>query len=109
MQVVAEREVPDAPPVDTTTLPTSSNYSQTTTTDASAELLSRHAWRQGVLAALTVAIRILAVRSILLLAAVGAIMLAYIALDKGDLLRLATLGIYLVGALIPLVWLASRG
>lgn len=62
-----------------------------------------------MLGALTVATRILAARAILMLAVLGAIVLAYMALSQSDWLRLAALGTYLVGGVLPLVWLASRG
>jgi hypothetical protein len=61
------------------------------------------------LASLTLATRILAARAILLFAVIGAIGLAFVAITQGDLLRLAALGTYLVGGVLPLVWLASRG
>jgi hypothetical protein len=62
-----------------------------------------------VLGALQVAVRILSARAILLMAMLGAIGLAIMALTEGDYLRLAVLGTYLVGCLLPLVWLSSRG
>jgi hypothetical protein len=60
------------------------------------------------LGALAVATRILAARAILLFAVLGAISLAVMALMEGDWPHLAVLGTYLVGGLLPLVWLASR-
>jgi hypothetical protein len=110
MQLVGERVTPEADAPSATTIPTppsSSSPSPTATTTN--ELISRYAWRQGVLGALTVAIRILAARAILLFAVFGAASLAYLALELGDYLRLAVLGVYLIGAVLPLVWLASRG
>ena len=106
MQVVAEREVPDAPPAPPTTSTTSSISSpQTTTND---ELLSRLAWRQGVLGALTVAIRILAARAILLFAVLGAIGLAWLALSSSDYVRMAALALYTITVVVPLIWLSSK-
>lgn len=107
MQVVAEREVPDAPLADTTTPPTSSNYSQTTTSNSD-ELISRAAWRAGVLGALTVASRILAARAILLFSVLGAIALACIALRDPNYIRLGVLALYTLTVTVPLVWLAGR-
>ena len=109
MQVVAEREVADPPelPAPTTTTPTttSSISLQTTTSD---ELISRAAWRAGVLGSLTVAIRILAARSILLFAVLGAIGLAWLALSASDYVRLAALALYTITVVGPLVWLAGK-
>jgi hypothetical protein len=44
----------------------------------------------------------------LLIATLGAIGLAYMAINAGDWIRLASLAVYLVGGVAPLVWLASR-
>lgn len=112
MQVVAEREVADpAPVVDTTTTQTtiSSTSSPAQTTTNIDELISRVAWRQGVLGALDILLRLLAARMILLFAVLGAISLAWLALSSSDYIKLAALAVYLAGALLPLVWLASRG
>ena len=108
MQVVAERVIADEPqaPTTTATTITSPTSPQQTTTN---ELIARAAWRQGVFGALTVLLRVLAVRSILLFAVVGAVVLTYIALAQGDVLRLAVVAVYLICGVLPLVWLASRG
>ena len=108
MQVVSEREVADPPelPAPTTTTSTmSSTSSQTTTSD---ELISRAAWRAGVIGSLTVAIRILAARSILLFAVLGAIGLAWLALSAADYVRLVALALYTVSVVCPLIWLSSK-
>lgn len=112
MQVVAEREVADPEPVvDTTTTKTtiSSISSPAQTTTNTDELIARVAWRQGVLGALAILLRLLAARMILLFAVLGAIGLAWLALSSSDYIKLAALAVYLAGALLPLVWLASRG
>lgn len=85
----------------------------TTATTATAdafrgELLSRAAWKQGVLGAVNVAAQVLAVRMILLLAVLGAVILSVLALRLPDLLRLAALGIYTVTVVLPLTWLSAR-
>jgi hypothetical protein len=90
-------------------MPSTSPTTPSATTTNIDELIGRAAWRQGILGGLTIAVRILAARSILLFAVLGAIALAYMALARGDVLRLAVVGVYLVGAVLPLVWLASRG
>lgn len=109
MQVVAERVLPDPavePAAPTTTAPTTtSSISLQTTTS---ELVGRQAWRQGVLGALTVAIRILAARAILLFSVLGAIALACIALSDPDYIRLGVLALYTLTVTCPLVWLAGR-
>ena len=107
MQVVAEREVPDAPPATPTTSTTSSTLSPAPTT-SSDELVSRLAWRNGVLGALTVAIRILAARAILLFAVLGAIGLAWLALSSSDYVRMAALALYTITVVVPLIWLAAK-
>lgn len=109
MQVVAERVVADEPQAPTTTAQTTtSSISLQTTTSNSDELIARAAWRQGVLGALAVAIRILAARSILLFAVLGAIGLAWLALSAADYVRLVALALYTVSVVCPLIWLASK-
>ena len=109
MQVVAERVVADEPQAPTTTAPTTtSSISLQTTTSNSDELIARAAWQRGVFAAFSVAIKILAARSILLFAVLGAIGLAVLAISGGDYPRLAVLGLYTVTVCGPLVWLAGK-
>ena len=78
------------------------------TTTSSDELVSRLAWRNGVLGALTVAIRILAARAILLFAVLGAIGLAWLALSSSDYVRMAALALYTITVVVPLIWLSSK-
>ena len=111
MQVVAEREVADPEPAvatPMTTTPPSSISSPPQTTTSTDELIARAAWRAGVLGALTVAIRILAARSILLFAVLGAIGLAWLALSAADYVRLVALALYTVSVVCPLIWLSSK-
>ena len=110
MRVVGERQVLDAlpepaPAAPTTPISTTSSTSSPTTTD---ELVSRLAWRQGVLGALTLAIRILSARAILLFAVLGAIGLAWLALSSSDHVRLAALALYTITVVGPLVWLSGK-
>lgn len=70
--------------------------------------MSRRAWRSGVIGSLNLIATILAVRGILLLATIGAFVLAYIATQQGQLTQLAAVAIYLVGVVLPLTWLSSR-
>jgi len=106
MTLVHENVVEDAPPP--TPTPTIANSTTSSTRIDADELISRAAWQQGLLGALAAINRVLAARAILMLAMVGAIGLAVMALLQGDYLRLAVLGTYLIGGLLPLVWLSSR-
>jgi hypothetical protein len=72
------------------------------------EVLTRAAWRAGVLGALNALFVILAVRAILLVAVVGAIWMAMIAVDRPDPYRLGALAIYCLATIVPTVWLAAR-
>ena len=108
MQVVAERVVEDAPPPAALTTSTTSSTLSPATTTSSDELVSRLAWRNGVLGALTVAIRILAARAILLFAVLGAIGLAWLALSSSDYVRMAALALYTITVVVPLIWLSSK-
>lgn len=116
MQVVAEREVPDAPavePAGITTTPTTissiSSPAQTTTnTDLNAELISRYAWRQGLLGALAAINQVLAIRAVLLVSVLGAIFLAYLALAQDDVFRLGVLAVYCAVVVAPIVALTYR-
>lgn len=107
MQVVAERVIADEPqaPTTTATTITSPTSPQQTTTN---ELVAGAAWRAGVLGSLTVAIRILSARAILLFSVLGAIGLACIALGNPDYIRLGVLALYTLTVTCPLVWLAGR-
>ena len=67
------------------------------------------AWKAGVLGALNLAARVLAVRLILLLATIGAAGLTWMALAEHDPLRLIAVGIYTLTVVVPLIWLSSRG
>ena len=73
-----------------------------------AEIAARRAWKQGVLGAMNVAVWLLAVRMILLLAVVGAVILTWYALTAPDPFRLGAVALYTVTVVVPLVWLARR-
>lgn len=87
------------------TISSTSSPPATTTND---ELVSRLAWRNGVLGALTVAIRILSARAILLFAVLGAIGLAWLALLSNDYVRIGALALYTITVVGPLVWLSGK-
>ena len=105
MVLVGERQVPDGPsapsPTPTTTPPPSPAQVQ--------EFIHRAAWKAGVLGAINVAVQVLAVRLILLLSVIGAIVLTVIALKQPDVFRLVAIGLYFGGVLLPITWLAGRG
>jgi hypothetical protein len=103
MQLVGQDQTPDQ-------LPPTPSISTTTTPQPDIDAFKRNAlqWRQGLIASLNVAAAILAVRLILLLAVMGAIALAWVALQAHDLLRLAVLAVYTVTCVGPLIWLSSR-
>jgi hypothetical protein len=104
MALVAEREVPDQPappssPPTTTSQPLDGLIR---------ELGDRQAWRASLLGTLNALTAVLAVRLVLMLATIGAIILAVLALRTGQTTALAVLGIYALAVVCPLVWLSSR-
>lgn len=113
MSVVAERVVADPEPaVDTTTATIPSSISSppqtTTSSDLNAELISRYAWRQGLLGALAAINQVLAIRAVLLVSVLGAIFLAYLALAQDDVFRLGVLAVYCAVVVAPVVALTYR-
>ena len=75
------------------------------------EYVHRAAWKAGVLGALNVVAVVLAVRLVLLVAVVGALYLAKIALDAPAALQMPAivmLGVYCATVVIPMVWMSSR-
>jgi hypothetical protein len=89
----------------------------TATTPASAalsretEFVTRAAWRAGVLGAVNALFVILAVRAILLVAVVGALVLAWTVAKSADPIpypSLIMLVVYGLLVVIPVVWLSSR-
>lgn len=105
MQLVAEQQLPDPPASPAASLPSPTIQTPRTLPP---ELQARAAWRAGVIGSLNVAATILAVRLILLISIGGAIALAWAALAQPDPMRLGALGIYLAGAVLPVVWLSGR-
>ena len=76
-----------------------------------AEFQHRAAWKAGVMGALNLLAVVLAVRLVLLVAVVGALYLATIAIDAPSALQqpaLIMLGVYCATVVIPMVWLSSR-
>jgi hypothetical protein len=61
-----------------------------------------------VLGAINVLTVVLAVRLILLVSVCGASVLAWLALAQPDPYRLATLAVYAVVVVLPMIWLTAR-
>ena len=101
--MVAQREVPDAP-----SAPVPMAQPPQTQAAILTELAARASWKQGVMGAMNVATRILAVRMILLLAVLGAVILTWLALLTADPVRLGAVALYTITVVMPLVWLSSR-
>ena len=75
------------------------------------EYMTRAAWRSGVLGAVNVLLIVLAVRLVLLVAVIGALWLAKLALDVPQPVQQAALimlAVYCVTVVLPMVWLSSR-
>jgi hypothetical protein len=81
----------------------------TTPANQQAEFIHRAQWKAGVIGGLNVAALVLSVRLILMIAVLGAIGLAWMALSTHDLVRLVALALYSLTVVLPLVWLAGRG
>jgi hypothetical protein len=117
MELVGERQVPEAPSLSTLIQGATTAQTQTVTTPPKAppnlqtEFMTRSAWRSGVLGAINVLVAVVAVRFVLLLAVVGAFVLAKLSLDVAEPVKtpaLIMLGVYCATVVLPMVWLASR-
>ena len=112
MQLVAEQQVAD-PPVPFPSIPAAQQTPTPTTRTLpdprlQQEYLHRAAWKAGVIGGLNVAAQILAARLILLLATVGAFVLAWMAIRTAQPMQLGAVALYLAGVILPLVWLSGR-
>ncbi|HEX3524242.1 MAG TPA: hypothetical protein VHT52_19400, partial [Stellaceae bacterium] len=79
--------------------------------DLQTEFVARGAWKAGVMGSLNVLFVILAVRAVLFLAVIGAIVLARAALAAAPAVQqpaLVLLAVYCVTVVCPIVWLSSR-
>ena len=75
------------------------------------EYQHRAAWKAGVMGALNLLAVVLAVRLVLLVAVVGALWLAKLALDVPPPVQQAALimlAVYCATVVLPMVWLSSR-
>jgi hypothetical protein len=90
---------------------TSSTPKAPTVSRETGEYQHRAAWKAGVMGALNLLAIVLAVRLVLLVAVVGALWLAKIALDVPQPVQQAALimlAVYCVTVVLPMVWLSSR-
>ena len=75
------------------------------------EYVHRAVWKAGVMGALNLLAVVLAVRLVLLVAVIGALWLAKLAIEVPPTVQmpaLILLGTYCLTTVIPLVWLSSR-
>ncbi|HEX3521265.1 MAG TPA: hypothetical protein VHT52_04170 [Stellaceae bacterium] len=72
------------------------------------EYVHRAQWKATVMASLNVLFVILAVRSIVMVAVVGAIVIAARVVAAPDPWRLGALAVYALVVVVPTVWLSSR-
>lgn len=124
MQLVGERQTPDNPATLASLI-----AGQATTTDATSSTpdlksgpmqwtvtrpnpdADRAQWKATVLATLNVLFVILAVRAVLLVAVIGALVLARAALEAPAAVQqpaLVMLAVYCITVVVPMVWLSSR-
>ena len=105
MQLVGERQMPDPVPLSSLI-----GQSQTipTTIQTTPPNPADRAWRAAVIGSLNVLFVILAVRALVLVAIIGAIILATRVMATPDPWRLGALAIYAVAVVLPTVWLSSR-
>jgi hypothetical protein len=118
MELVGQREIPEAPSLSTliASQATSTTTAGPTTqpkpaANLQAEYVHRAAWKAAVMGTLNVLIAVVAVRFVLLLAVVGAFVLAKLSLDVAEPVKtpaLIMLGVYCATVVLPMVWLASR-
>ena len=113
MQLVGEKTLPDQPASLSSLI--AANTPTTSSTPKAAvretEFVTRAAWRNGVMGALNLLAVVLAVRLVLLVAVLGALWLAKLALEVPPSVQmpaLVMLGTYCLTTVIPLVWLSSR-
>ena len=112
MEVLAEDQTPDNQPSHLTNPApmTATTASQMTAMTRSVQTSDAGgAYLKGAMGAINVLSQVLAARLIVLIAIVGAIGLAWVALANPDPYRIAVLGAYLLAGLVPCVWLSSRG
>jgi len=113
MQLVGEKQIPDQPTLSSLIATAAATTSTTPKPGVSreTEFVHRGAWKAGVMGALNLLAVVLAVRLVLLVAVIGALWLAKLALDVPVAMQmpaLVMLGVYCATVVIPMVWLSSR-
>ena len=116
MQLVAEKALPDPPAslsslIAAQTMATASSTPKPGVSRETGEYVHRSAWKAGVLGSLNLLAIVLAVRLVLLVAVLGALWLAKLALDVPapvQMPALIMLAVYCVTVVLPMVWLSSR-
>src|SRR5580698_2284341 len=115
MQLVGEKTLPDQPGSLSSLIAAQTTTQTSTTPKASVsretEYVHRSAWKAGVLGSLNLLAIVLAVRLVLLVAVIGALWLAKLALDVPQPVQQAALimlAVYCVTVVLPMVWLSSR-
>jgi len=114
MQLVAEKALPDQPASLSSLIAANATTTPSSTPKVSretAEYVHRGAWKAGVLGAMNLLAVVLAVRLVLLVAVLGALWLAKLALDVPAPVQQAALimlGVYCATVVLPMVWLSSR-
>ena len=114
MQLVGERVSPDqtlSGLVAATTAAQTSSTPKAPTVSQTGEYQHRAAWKAGVMGAINLLAIVLAVRLVLLVAVIGALWLAKLALDVPQPVQQAALimlAVYCVTVVLPMVWLSSR-
>jgi len=71
------------------------------------EAVHRAVWKAGVMGAINVLVAVIAVRLIVLVAVMGGIGLAYMALQEPDAYRLGVVALFGGFVVLPVVWLSS--
>jgi hypothetical protein len=123
MELVGERQIPDQsmtpPPGAGIAGLMAANQPGTARTTAPApgspqfqqEYMARLVWKNALLGSLNAMALVLGARVAVILAIGGAIFLSWLVLGSGDHpdpTRVAGLGVYLLGAVVPVIWLAAR-
>ena len=113
MQLVGEKALPDQPASLSSLIAANTPTTSSTpkVSRETGEYVHRAAWKAGVLGSLNLLAVVLAVRLVLLVAVIGALWLAKLAIEVPPSVQmpaLVMLGTYCLTTVIPLVWLSSR-
>jgi hypothetical protein len=111
MQLVGEKTLPDTQTLSGLIATAATTSTTPKPVPRETEFVHRGAWKAGVMGALNLLAVVLAVRLVLLVAVIGALWLAKLALDVPVAMQmpaLVMLGVYCATVVIPMVWLSSR-